>query len=321
MNKMFFPYCPGIPWNVDKNKIIKQKMISPISDIVTGDINIVCHSGLMESYYSMSAFEFFKTKFPYHNLYWHGNDKFSSLIKSQGIASFSNKISSKISDTYPIHLFKDVNNNTYFNLLNNYFIIKNYLGIEVNKNKINFLKWFDKNFMLDSLKNWLPKFRFLEEDIYFDKWLSLYKNIINKPYVLIIPDKIEISSSNHYYMNLTLNEIRAISSILYSHGIYTIIMSNNNSNYFGGINYIDYNFFRFLKISDGAKAVLSNQIDFSIIAYLRKNKKIYAHHCNKIKNRVGSIMNYAYGFDINYNYISKKNKILSICDSLLSNNY
>jgi hypothetical protein len=317
MKKMFFPYCPGIPWYVGNDKVIKTKLISPVEDVITGDINVVCHGGLLESYYSLSAFEYFKLKFPYNNLIWHGDKKYKHILSSQDIARFSEKISPKIADSYPIHLFKDANNNTYFNLLNNYLNKRSYLGNKVKTNISTFIKCFNNNFMLDDLKKWSPKFRSYPEDLYFDKWKSLYKKLLEKPYILILPDKVEKSMSNSFYIGLSINEIKGLISILQSRGIYTIVMSNNNSMYYGGINYIDYDFFRFTRLAENAKVVLSRQIDFAIISQLMFKHKIYSFYNYKMKNRSGAIMYQINGFDPTYKYMDYKNRVPSLTQAIL----
>lgn len=45
MKSLCFPYCPGIPWNINDQDIIVRKLNGQEQFLLTKDLNIVCHGG------------------------------------------------------------------------------------------------------------------------------------------------------------------------------------------------------------------------------------------------------------------------------------
>lgn len=286
MKSLCFPYCPGIPWDInDKNMIVKKLKGQP-SALMTKNINIVCHGGLLEAFFSTFCIEYFRTKYPEKNILWHGREEFKNIIKIQGVANYSSEVTEGIANSYPIHFFKDKENNTYFNLLNNYFEYHTYLGKSIKKNKNNFIDVINKNFMIDNLLDYPFKMRDEIKDFELDSWCKLNKNVINKPYILILPDRLTHSLHKSDFINFSPMELRALSSVLSVQGIQTIIMSDDPSKYTGNFRFIKYSFTRFLFLAQNAKIVLSRQPDFSIISLLLFKNNTYSYflrHMPKIK--------------------------------------
>jgi len=286
MKSLCLPYCPGIPWDINDQDMIVKKLKGEFRSLTTKNINVVCHGGLLESFFSTFCIEYFKLKYPEKNIFWHGREEFKEIIKLQGAANYSSEITKEISGSYPIHFFKDKENNAYFNLLDNYFEYHTYLGKKIKKNKNNFIDIFNKNFMLDKLLNYPFVLRNQDRDIEFEAWCKLNKYVINKPYILILPDRLTHSLHKLDFINFSMMELRALSSVLALQGIQTIIMSDDPSKYYGNFKFIKYSFTRFLSLARNAKIVLSRQPDYSIISLLLFKNNTYSYflrHMPKIK--------------------------------------
>lgn len=323
MSKIYLPYSPGLPWEINKNKIIIRKNYLLNNKFITGDINVVCNGGLLESFFSTFAIEYIKYKYPYKNIIWHGPESHKFIIKNQGIATCSNLIDKKISESYPVPFFKDLDNNSYFNLLDNYFFHKDYLGNIKNKNLSNFIDTFNSNFMLDNLLEYPIKYRVSSNDNDFLNWKSLNKNILNKPYILILPDRLENSLHHLNYVNLTMMEIRGLISILSSHGIQSIVMSEDQSKYYGNIKFIKYSFDRFLELSKNAKVVLSAQPDYSIISLFGSNAHVYSYYSKYMpKIKLKSIIKRIKGrVAPDYSYVKYKNTLSMLSSDIVKRIY
>jgi hypothetical protein len=311
MKTLCLPYCPGIPWNINDQEVIVRKLNGDPQALLTKDLNIVCHGGLLESFISTFAIEYLKYKHPYKKIIWHGSQEFKHVIDYQGIATYSNEITSEVANSYPIHFFKDKENNTYFNLLDNYLDYHTYLGKKIKKNKMNFIDTFNKNFMLENLMKHKLQCRNKPEDLEFISWCNLNKNILNKPYVVILPDRLTTSMHHLDFMNFSMMELRGLTSVLNSKGIQVIIMSNDPSKYYGNFKFIKYSFARFLSLAVNSKIVLSRQPDFSLIALMISRANVYSYmirHMPKIKLKP-SIRRIKGRIDPDWKYLKRQNTI------------
>lgn len=323
MKSLCFPYCPGIPWNINDNNVIVRKLNGIADYLLTKDLNIVCHGGLLESFVSTFAIEYLNFKYPSKKILWHGSKEYENIIMRQGIASSSGDISKEISESYPIHFFKDKENNTYFNLLDNYFNYNTYLGKKIKPNKLNFLDTLNKNFMVANLLDHKTKFRVRNVDSQFDLWLKLNKNILNKPYVLFLPDRLTSSLHHLDFINLSPVEIRALASVLASKGIQVIIMADDQSKYYGNYKFIKYSFDRFMYLAENAKVVLSRQPDFSLISLMMYKNTTYSYmirHMPKIKLKP-TIRRVNGQVDLNWKYLKWQNTLPHLIDNIVRNVY
>lgn len=322
MKTKCLPYCPGIPWNINDQEVIIKKLNGDPGALLTKDLNIVCHGGLLESFFSTFAIEYLNFKYPSKKILWHGSAEFKDIIDRQGIAFYSGDITKEIADSYPIHFFKDRDNNTYFNFLDNYLEYHTYLGKKIKKNKLNFIDTLNKNFMLHNLIDHKMTIRTESKDLEFKSWCKLNKNVINKPYVLILPDRLTSSMHHLDFINLSAMELRALSSILNSKGIQLIIMSDDHSKYYGNFKFIKYSFERFLSLAKNAKTVLSRQPDFSLISLLMFKSNTYSYflnHMPKIKlkpsmRRIGAVKE-------NWSYLKRSNTLQNIIDHVSKDVY
>jgi hypothetical protein len=323
MKSLCFPYCPGIPWNINDNNVIVRKLNGMADYLLTKDLNIVCHGGLLESFISTFAIEYLNFKYPSKKIIWHGSKEYENIIMRQGIASFSGDISKEISESYPIHFFKDKENNTYFNLLDNYFNYNTYLGKKIKPNKLNFLDTLNKNFMVAKLLDHKTKFRVRNVDSQFDLWLKLNKNVLTKPYVLFLPDRLTSSLHHLDFINLSPVEIRALASVLASKGIQVIIMADDQSKYYGNYKFIKYSFDRFMYLAENAKVVLSRQPDFSLISLIMYRNATYSYmirHMPKIKLK--PTMRRVNGqVDPGWKYLKWQNTLPHLIDNIVRNVY
>lgn len=286
MKSIYLPYCPGIPWTINDHQVIIRKLNGSADKLLTNNLNIVCHGGLLEAFLSSFAIEYLHYKYPSKNIIWHGLYEFKDIFKHQGIASVSNDISQDVAESYPIPMFKDRENNTYFNLLDNYFNYSTYLGKKFKKNKINFIDTINKNFMVGNLLDHPLNFRVSHHDPEFDAWKHLNKAILKKPYMLILPDRLTTSLHHLDFIKFSMMELRGLASVLASKGIQMIVMSDDASKYYGNFKFIKYSFNRFVNLSQNAKFILSRQPDFSLISLFISKAHVYSHyvsHMPKVK--------------------------------------
>ena len=71
MKSLCLPYCPGIPWNINEQNIIVRKLNGDSNSLLTKDLNVVCHSGLLESFISTFAIEYLNYKYPSKKILWY----------------------------------------------------------------------------------------------------------------------------------------------------------------------------------------------------------------------------------------------------------
>ncbi len=323
MKSLCLPYCPGIPWNINDHGVIVRKLNGDPNTLLSKNLNIVCHGGLLESFFSTFAIEYLHLKHPSKKILWHGNEEFKSLILNQGIAFHSNEITKEISDSYPIHFFKDKENNTYFNFLDNYLEYHTYLGKKVKKNKLNFIDTLNKNFMLDNLLSFKVQNRLKAKDIEFESWRKLNKSILNKPYVLVLPDRLTTSLHHLDFINFSSMELRALASVLNSKGIQMIVMTDNQSRYYGNFKFIKYSFDRFLNLAENAKVVLSRQPDFALISLIMFQSNIYSYFVKnmpKIKLKP-TIRRVKKQVDAEWRYLKRQNTLQYLIDNIVRNVY
>ena len=278
MKSIYLPYCPGIPWTINDNQVIVRKLNGSADKLLTNNLNIICHGGLLETFLSSFAIEYLHYKYPSKSINWHGSYEFKDILRQQGIASISGDITQDIAESYPIPMFKDRDNNTYFNLLDNYFDYSTYLGKKIKKNKINFIDTINKNFMIANLLEHPLKFRTFNHDPEFESWCKLNKNILNKPYMLILPDRLTTSLHHLDFIKFSMMELRALSSVLASKGVQLIVMSEDPSKYHGTFKFIKYSFNRFMSLSQNARFILSRQPDFSLISLFISKAHVYSHY-------------------------------------------
>jgi len=236
---IYFPFSPGVPWSINKKFLINKvpdfvwnRFISPRKNI------IVSHGGLIESFFSLSIAEVLNFIYPEKQVYWCGNPEYKELINFNGLLKFNDfQISEEISNTYNTPIFFDKENNVYFNCLNNYLEKKSYDLKNKKNNKEPILKQIFSNSLIDWSQVYIPKIR-KYENIKFEKWCAVNKFYKNSTYIIIIPERTRFTKHNVSCLKWSQNRIKALSSILYTYGISTVVFSDNYLKYKNQNNFV-----------------------------------------------------------------------------------
>lgn len=264
----YFPFAPGIRWTIQNNKYIIPKINeSEWYNFISGkNIVVIGYGGLLESFYSLSIIEAlsslnFKTS-------WQGNSIYELLIKKQRISTiYKNGPDINQLNNYPVPLFCDKNNNVYINYLNNYLTIKGFAGYGEKPNKASVIEQLFSNSLLPWYENYRPMLR-EEGNAQFNNWCHQNRFHLNKPYILLLPDKTIFSSHNIDCMRWSNMEIRSFISMTRNLGLSVLIATNDKIDQFYGLPIInvplDLNII--IKLIQSANFLLSRDIDFILMA-------------------------------------------------------
>src|SRR6266581_2892356 len=292
MSINYFPFLPGIPLQVNGN--IKRELDADSWNRLLENRNpiITCFGGLWESYLSLSYVEALNRFYPSKQLYINTDQKFNKLIELNNIAKPIQLISSDLIKNYPVPLFFNDGNDTFFNCLYNYLYSidiakkskphKNYGPIAKQLFRNSFLPW-DINF--------IPKLRKLQEPIEFIKWKESKRFNIDKPYILIFPDKTDLSIHSFSELGWSIPQIKSFVSMCAGSGINSVIITKNIGRY-TGINslVIEPKIEQILYLIEKCSYRLSEEVDFLLLALThsknatvigRLNKKQYSLKSNQ----------------------------------------
>lgn len=284
----YFPFCPGIGWEIYKGKIIPkisaeiwQERISNKSIILT-----LPQGGLLEAFVSLSCAEAI-SKIENGKLYWLGNKKFFDLINLHGLCEISNiKLTLRDLDNYPTPVFFDKKDKVYFNLLNNYIIKKNYWQMYDCEAKDPAIKQIFDNCLLNEWPG-PPKFRNLNSS----------KMNKNKNIVIILDNFYSIHKID--CLNWSIQQTKELASMLYGKNFKVNVISNNKTPFYGSkVNVIDYNILNIMDLIKSSWMVLSNNIDWLIISLMISNAIVFSKTLPK-----------AFDLIANAEYIDVKNQI------------
>lgn len=293
MSVCYFPFCPGIPWQLNSSRVVQPTLNSEIWSKAVNDKNpiITCFGGLFETFFALSYAEALNKLIPTKKLIFNGNSTFNKLISLNGLATSGNLISKSEIEQYPLPLFFDQENNVYFNCLFNYLKIYNNINVYAYKN----LKALSKQIFINSCLPWninyIPKLRNLIEPPEFAKWKLSKKFNIDKPFVLIFPDKTGLSEHPQSALKWSINDIKSFISMTYGSGMESVIVTKNIGRY-TGINslVIEPNLEHIFYLIEKCGVILAEEIDFLLISLMisknatvvsRKNKYQYSIKSNK----------------------------------------
>jgi hypothetical protein len=288
MSITYFPWLPNIPLNVNNN-CIKLTLNSDSWDrlLENRDPVITCFNGLIESYLSLSYAEALNKLYPSKNIYINSDKKFDKLIELNNIAKPTQLISKELIKKYPFPLFFNDGYEVFFNCSYNYLYSETlYKKYKPYRNRAVIAKQIFRNSFLPWDINYIPKFRKLDQPIEFTKWKESKKFNIDKPFVLIFPDKTDLSIHNFSELNWSIAEVKSFISMCYGSGINSIIVTKNIGRY-TGINslVIEPKLEQILCLIEKCSYILSEEIDFLLIAlthsknatiFGRVNKKEYS---------------------------------------------
>lgn len=274
----YFPFLPGVPLHVSGN-IIKRELDSNSWNKLLTERNpiITCFGGLFESYLSLSFAEALNRFYPSKQLYLNIDQKFNKLIELNNIAKPTQLISKDLIKKYPFPLFFNDGYETFFNYSYNYLYSidlaqkskphRNYAPIAKQLFRNSFLPW-DINF--------IPKLRKLQEPLEFTTWKNSKRFNIDKRYILIFPDKTDLSIHSFSELNWSVAQVKSFVSMCAGSGINSVIITKNTGRY-TGINslVIPPNIEQILYLIEKCSYILSEEIDFLLLSMLlSKNSTI-----------------------------------------------
>lgn len=280
----YFPFAPGIGWKIKNGKYIIPEVNLDVWNKITANKNIVvvAYGGLIESYISLCYLEMLNYIVPENAIYWCGKSKFESLVYLNGIAKLSHSFSKEFLVRYPTPIFMDVDQNVYFNCFNNVLIVKPYYGGVGYKDKSPLIKQLLRNSALPWNKQYVPQFRrlsFPTKD--FLQWSRLTKFDLNQPYICLFQN---LEWSEHKKSALKWNEIqiKSLSAMLRQRGISTVVFTNAPGKFYGSSVYcVPLVMDTILHLIRNAKAVLSEEIDFLLLALMSSSAKIIMNPVDK----------------------------------------
>jgi hypothetical protein len=281
INIKYFPFAEGVPYKVkNKHYILPEMDVENWKRIFSDKTPVlVLNGGFIENLFSLSFFEVMNYLYPLKEMEWCGDNRFVELVKYQGLAKVTNRISLDRLIGYPVPVFFNKNKTAVFmNALNNYIDVYSFRGDfkYVNK-KFLFLQIF-QNMMIDWNKNYIPKIRNLERDNNYIKQQFKIRNLNeNAPIILIIPDNTGLSMHNVKCLDWTIQDVRSFSSMISKTGYNLVILSKtpqkySNSNCLSLTDSI-YNIVYFL---NKASIVLSHDIDFLLAELLLGDAVIFS---------------------------------------------
>ena len=288
----YFPFSPGVPWELKNGKYIVPALNGAIWDRVTDNksLALVGYGGLFESYFGLSILELLNRSNPSTVLHWSGDDRFNYLVHRNGLAKVKPTIKESVLKEYPVPLFFDKNSEVaYINYLNNYLDVKTYnQKFGYHDRRPVFQQIFG-----NSLTNWdleyLPKFRNIDTSPEFKSWCNHEKMHLDRNYVLLLPDVSSHSKHSNVCINWESAQIKSFAAMLSQERIELIIATPFPERYYGSRLHVLPNKFEFLfPVLESANVVISKDIDFLLIAMLMENKiisNIQKGEFDLIKNR------------------------------------
>lgn len=302
---IYFPFSPGIPWSFNKKFLINKVPDFVWSRFISQRKNIiVSNGGLIESFFSLSIAEVLNFIYPEKQVYWSGEESYKYLLSINGLLKFNDfQINSQIASSYNTPIFFDRSKNLYFNCLNNYLEKKSFDLKKIQNNKDPILKQIFSNALIKWDPFYIPKIR---KDISenFNKWCSINKFYKNNPYIVIIPEKTKFTQHKLSCLGWGVNRIKALSSILYSYGINTLIVCDDYLKYKNPNNFVaPLKLDILISAIKDCKAIMSEDIDYLLLSMMISDGTIISKN---LKNKY-SLHGNAEFLEINSNIIFSKN--------------
>jgi len=314
----YFPFAPNIPWYVKQDFIIPKMNADIFSRAIENkDICLVCYGGFFETYFSLSILELLNSIYLGKNFYWKGNLNFYKLVEINNLTCNDKApiIEKKHLRNYPIPLFFDRENFVYFNCLNDY-VTK--ISLTEFKRKLNSGP-ITKQLFLNSFNNWnikyKPKMRLLKETKSFKSWSAANNFNLTNKYVLIFPDRIGWSIHNCSNLKWNINHIRSLSAMLSLHGYKTIVVTNHKNYNNHNIISINPDIENIMLLMNNAKAILSEEVDFSLVALLNSSAKIIGLDSDSIFNLY---LNNIYLNTTNELFLQKELKVIDVFNAIVN---
>jgi len=281
INIKYFPFAEGVPYKVKNRHYILPEMDTGNWNRIFSDKipTLVLNGGFIENLFSLSFFEVMNYLYPLKKMEWCGDNRFAELVKYQGLAEVTNRISPDKIVGYPVPIFFNKSKTAVFmNALNNYIDVYSFRGDfkYVNK-KFLFLQIF-QNIMIDWSEYYIPQIRYLERDnSYIKQQFKIHNLNENAPIILIMPDETGLSMHDIKCLSWTIQDVRSFSSMISRTGYNLVILSKTPQKYSSSscLSLTDsiYNIVYFL---NKASVVLSRDIDFLLAELLLGDAVIFS---------------------------------------------
>jgi len=281
-NVRYFPWAPGIPWKVNAHKYIVPELPPDlIYNLLSQKETIIyCHSGFLDSFYSFCLSEWIKTILPKKKIYWSGNQEFSDLTRITGL-TFKSTISldKDLLEKFPTPIFLDKNKRVYYNIVNNIYKTKSIDSKNSYVKKTSVIRLLRKNFCVDLKNEYFPKIRNLALS---SKLNALVKsNKFNwKQTAIIFPFISKHSNSNFRCLNWSIQEYKALISILKSKNIKSIIINETGHNPFFGETFLNWNLDDVVFLLQKCNYVFSESPDYPLVGFSIGNFKTMTNKTN-----------------------------------------
>lgn len=277
--KTFFPFSPGIPWQLKNGKyVVPELPVSCFIDVLkTRDAVVSGFGGLAESFYSLTILETINRMSPQSKLFWCGDEIYHPLIEMNGLAKPFDDLSQSDLDRFPTPIFLDKNNRTYFNYLNNYLDVQPYyFGSGYRDHRPLIKQIIEKSTVKWDVRH-MPNLRHLKMPANLEDYLKMCRLHINGPFVLLFPDGDVYSKHDIDCLNWDIHKVRSVAAILQQYNIPLVLMTNN-------INHFSYSQAKVLPLRldfalylmTKANAILSKNIDFLMVAGAISGAKLIA---------------------------------------------
>ena len=268
----FFPFSAGIPWTLKRGKYINPYMDSQTwHDVLDGkNIIVTAFGGILESFFSLSVAEGIKSFDPDHELFWLGNQEFHPFVRAQGLCKVSNiDLTQERLQDYPVPVFFDLDNNAYFNVLNNYLIQKAYWGLYPEPVTTPALEQIFSNAMIP-WQGYFPQLRQLGSEMYDD----LCKQGRIKPKSRIITIVLDDESKSDV-LDWSVQNIKEFYQLALTKG-FKVVVFTNNVNSFYGTKIIPqvYNLRNILQVLKNSWLVMSNDVEWLLVSMMVSDAKI-----------------------------------------------
>lgn len=300
----YFPFAPGIPYKIKNGRYVLPQMGGKyLSEVLSHEeIVVSAYCGLFESLFSFSILEMINQLSHNKTLYWCGNYDFSQLTYLNGLAQSKNLISSDKLSKYPVPIFFDASNRTYFNCLVNYINGYTYYGEYKYTDKKSVALQLFRNSMIEWDPRYLPQMRNLIESSEFKEWSAAHHFRAKKPFILLIDGGTGLSQHDDKFLNWGIHEVRSFSSMLRAANISLVILTKYPQRHPGVQAYFPpFKLDNALYLISKASTVLSVEPDWLLSTLLIGSGSII---CNVKKG--------ALEIEKNARYLKSKNKIVSL---------
>jgi hypothetical protein len=286
-NPKYFPFSPGIPWQIKSGKyIIPQIDYFLWNNILEGkNIVVSAYGGYLESFFSLSFIEGLISIDPMRKILWLGNKHHHDLVRMQGMASPCHiDLDDYGLRQYPVPLFFDADGLAYINCLNNYIHTKSYWGQYPIKNKEPVLQQIFANALIP-WRGYAPKLRKLTElSSKFSDWMRMEHLKGGARFVLLLPESFG-SMHNVDCLNWNDQNVREFAAIMRRFGV-RVVLCTNRPGLFHGSNVCvaPSDPITILNLLIRAWMVLSRDVDWHIITMLESDAHIVSKHTDNELN-------------------------------------